>query len=183
MPYGLACSNRWGVECPGEISRPQCRHGMWWLLAEQHSRRFIEEHNNSTYLWRLESSEYGGHEFFGLHGPAGRPSVQLRRFRRHGLHRLLVVLLRLVRVQCLVPQPEQLHQCHLPQLRQPYVRFLGSLLQGLGQCVGEFDPWTIAPDLREGAREIGSYFRPLTSCIRTSTALASCVSRPSRKSR
>jgi len=160
MSYGLACTIGWGVEPFGEIPRPECRHGMWWLLAEQHSRRSLEEHSDATYTRWLEYSEYGGHEFIGFHCPAGRASRLQRRFRQRDRRRILVVLLRLVCVRCLEPRPVLQQQQHQPLQQRPYQRRLGSLLQGLGQWVGGFDHLTIAPDRK------GGWLVSLRSCIK-----------------
>ena len=140
MPYGLACTLGWGVDDSCEpFGGSKC------------SWRCIEKYSDSTHPWGLVFTKRRSHQLFGLHGPAGRPSEHLRRFLQHGQRRVLVVLLRLVRVHCLGPPPVRRPQWRLPQRPQPGIRLVGSLLQGLGMCVGRFDHLTIAPDRREGA--------------------------------
>ena len=147
MSNGLACSYGWRVECLGEIPRPECRHGMP-LLAKSNCRWSHEEHIDATHprwlathprwldtrqRW-LGNTKHGHYEFLKFHCPAGRPSHQRRRFRRHDRQRILVVLVRLVCVRCREPRPGLQPQRHLPQRLQPCQRLIGSLLQGLGMC-------------------------------------------------
>lgn len=152
MSYGLACSIGRGMDNTCEPT--------WGGLKR--SWRRLEEYSDATYTWWLVSSEHGSHELFGLHCPAGRPSVQQRKFHRLDRWRAFVVLLRRVWVQCLEPRPVQRLQRLLPQQQPPYHRSLGSLLEGLGWCLGDL---TIPPTAWRGLckKEIELMFMEMVS--------------------